>query len=61
MIKITEEMGKIIIEKYINGESSTKIAKELNIHFSTVLDYLRKNNIPIRIISGSKKRMYTLE
>ena len=42
------ENPKIILEKYISGQSSESIAKELNIGATTVLRILRENNILIR-------------
>ena len=38
-----------LYENYVtNNKSSVQIASELNIHYSTVLDYCRKHNITIR-------------
>lgn len=42
---LTDDIIKDIIEKYNNGISSRKIAKQLNIGATSVLRILEKNNI----------------
>jgi len=46
--KLPKHIIDIIIERYLLGESSEKIAKNLGIHSSTVCRKLKINNIKIR-------------
>ena len=49
------EIEKSVIDQYQQKLGSTTICKKFDIDFSTVLNILRRNNIPIRSIRESKR------
>lgn len=60
MQKISTEKSEQIISLYNSGLGSYLISKKLDISKTTVLDYLRKNNIQRRDNNGSLQRRYNL-
>lgn len=60
MQKIDLEKSKQIINLYNGGLGSYLISKQLGISKTTVLDYLKKNNIERRENDGSLQRKYSL-
>lgn len=49
-------MDKIIVEKYLNGESADKISKEFGKSKGTVLSWLRKFGVEIRNTSDCQRK-----
>ncbi len=47
-MKITNELKEIIIARYLLGESAYGIAKDFNLHGSSILSMLQKSNIQLR-------------
>lgn len=60
MQKISIEKSEQIINLYNNGLGSHVISKKLGVSKTTVLDYLRQNNIVRRDNDGSLQRKYDL-
>ena len=56
-----QNLNNLIIEKYLSGISANKIAKELNLNVSTIVNRLRKNGIQIRTIKEGVKLSHQKE
>jgi tRNA1(Val) A37 N6-methylase TrmN6 len=54
--KVTIDQEKMIIDRYIAGESSEIIAKDLNIHPTTACRVLKRNNVKLRPPAENKKK-----
>jgi len=54
--EIQNETTQEIIKRYLKGESSESIAKDLNINGSTVCRKLKKHNVEIRPASQNKRK-----
>lgn len=53
---ITPEQESVIIEKYLNGLTCKQIAVEYKCSWSTICNYLKKNNIPLRDVHLRNKK-----
>jgi hypothetical protein len=49
---------KLVIDQYQDGLGCTSICKKFNVNFCTVLNILRRNDIPIRNMRESKRMYY---
>jgi hypothetical protein len=58
-IKVTPDMEKLLIEKYLSGLTLTQTGKIFNISAPTVRQYLIKNNIKTRNLSESHKGKFS--
>ncbi len=58
-VKVTPEIEKLLIEKYLSGLTLIQTGKIFNISTYTVHKYLIKNNIKIRNLSESHKGKYS--
>jgi len=61
MVKITSELGKLIIKQYISGSSTVHLSIIYGMSKGAIWKYLKKNNIPIRTISESMKGKHRSE
>ncbi len=63
-MKITPNIAKEIKNMYINGESGHTIARKFDIHYSTVYDCLKRNDVKVRsikdagVLASSKGRIF---
>lgn len=55
-IKIKRNEYPDIINRYRSGESSTKIAKDLKVSSTTIINILTKNNVKIRTTSEASRK-----
>lgn len=54
--KFTKEIINGICQRYVSGESASRIAKSFSTRHPTIIKYLREMNIPIRSLSDSSRR-----
>lgn len=60
-IKINKNDYPMIINRYQSGESSPKIAKDLNVNSTTIVNILLKNNVKIRTTSEASRKYPLIE
>ena len=57
---ISKEIEKIICEKYIKGKTNKELSEEFNIHRTTILRILKRNNIELRSSSITSRKNFII-